>query len=150
MKKSPETIKLEEVLRSSKIVAGGFLGTDTRSLTEIIDADLAVVDSLGYDQAEVAGRMREITNAAKTGLSSRVKINERLTAWIDEAKGVIVCPWPHPAGFAKRVTTVIDIETNEQICWSDLNIHLIERHGFFEGKGSSMRIEPKKLINLIF
>jgi hypothetical protein len=34
--------------------------------------------------------------------------------------------------------------------WSDLNIHLIAKHGFFEGKGSAFRIEPKELISTIF
>ena len=35
MKQSPGSKKLEEVLRSSKIVAGGFMGMDERSVEEI-------------------------------------------------------------------------------------------------------------------
>ena len=39
MKESPQTKMLEEMLRSSKFVAGGFMGTDRRSVSEIIDSD---------------------------------------------------------------------------------------------------------------
>lgn len=149
MKNTPDMDRLDEVLRSSKIVAGGFLGTDVRSLNEIIDADLAAVERFGVDVEKLAARMRQITNAAKAGLGNRVKISDRLAGWVDEVKGTVVCPWPHPAGFAKRVTTVADVETKEQIRWADLNIHLIAEHGFFEGKGSAMRVEPEKLIKII-
>ena len=52
--------------------------------------------------------------------------------------------------FAKRVTTIKLTESGEAISWSDLNIHLIEEHGFFEGKGSAFRIEPGELVRVIF
>ncbi|MCF7954260.1 MAG: hypothetical protein K9M75_00520, partial [Phycisphaerae bacterium] len=79
-----------------------------------------------------------------------VEIDASLTASVDEAKGRIVCPWPHPASFYKRLTTITDAESGEQITWSDLNIHMIAEHGFFEGRGSEMRVEPEKLIRLLF
>jgi hypothetical protein len=31
-----------------------------------------------------------------------------------------------------------------------LNIHLVEEHGFFEGRGAFFRIEPEELIRVIF
>ena len=39
MKRSPDRVKLEQTLRASKLVAGGFLGEDTRLLEEILAAD---------------------------------------------------------------------------------------------------------------
>jgi len=39
MKQSPQDKNLEGMLRSGRLVAGGFLGTDTRSLEEIIAED---------------------------------------------------------------------------------------------------------------
>jgi hypothetical protein len=36
------------------------------------------------------------------------------------------------------------------ISWTDLNIHMIEAHGFFEGKGSFFRIEPIELQRFCF
>ena len=149
MKEPPQTKKLEAVLRSSKLVAGGFMGDDPRSVSEIIDADMLELSMSGYTAEQLGSRMREITNAAIAGLENWVKIDEHREAKVDEAKGRLVCPWPHPGRFAKRVTTVRLIDSGETIKWSDLNIHLIEKHGFFEGKGSSFRIEPKKLADII-
>jgi hypothetical protein len=94
--------------------------------------------------------MKEITGKASDGLGTWVKIDAKLEAKTDEARGNLICPWPHQPGmFAKRVTTVRRRDTGEEIHWSDLNIHFIAEHSFFEGKGSSFRLEPGKLVEII-
>ncbi|MBN1257113.1 MAG: hypothetical protein JXA52_05350 [Planctomycetes bacterium] len=150
MKESPQRRELEEVLRSSKLVAYGFMGMDTRHLSEIIDNDLAEVSRAGYTLEQLAGRMQEITDQAATRFGGWVEINENLRARVVEAKGRLVCPWPHPGRFNKRVTMVEHLKTGETISWSDLNIHMISEHGFFEGKGSAFRLEPEELFQMIF
>jgi hypothetical protein len=150
MKESPQAQKLEEVLRSSKLVAGGFMGNDPRSVTEIIDADTAALARLGFTIEQVASRMQEITDKAIPRLGNWVRIDQQRQAKVDEAKGWLICPWPHTGRFVKRVTTAKLIKSAKSIQWSDLNIHLIAEHGFFEGKGSAFRIEPKELISTIF
>jgi hypothetical protein len=150
MKESPQTKNLEKLLRSSKLVAGGFMGDDARSVHEIIDADMAKLSRLGFTAKQVAGRMQQITDIAIPGLGTWVKVDEQRQVKIDEAKGWLICPWPHPGRFAKRLTTVRHVKSGVSIRWSDLNIHLIGEHGFFEGKGSSFRIEPGTLIAAMF
>ena len=150
MKESPQSKKLEALLKSSKLVAGGFMGNDNRSVSEIIDADKNELSRLGYTSEQIAGRMQQITNTAKTGLETWVKIDDNLQAKTDEARGFLPCPWPHAGRFVKRITIVRRINTSETIQWSDLNIHLIREHCFFQGKGSPFRIEPKELIEMIF
>lgn len=154
MKESPQSQNLEKLLRSSKLVAGGFMGDDPRSVYEIIDADMTELSRLCFTKEQVAERMQQITDIAISCLGTWVKVDEQRQAKIDEAKGWLICPWPHPGKFAKRITTVRftkgDLKSNVSIRWSDLNIHLIGEHGFFEGKGSDFRIEPRKLITAIF
>ena len=159
MKESPQNKKLEEMLKSSKLVAGGFLGEDTRSISEIIDNDISDITGSGYTTEQIAERMREITNKAVLFLGNWIEIDKKRLAKVEEAKGSLVCPWPHSGRFAKRVTTVKLIntgqsctisDTGQTIKYSDLNIHLIEEHGFFEGRGATFRIEPKTLIKVIF
>jgi hypothetical protein len=150
MKESPQNKKLEVVLRSSKLVAGGFMGIDSRSVSEIIDADKKELSKLNLTSEQVAGRMQQITNTAKCGLGTWVRIDDKLEAKTDEARGFLPCPWPHAGRFVKRVTIIRRKKTGDTIQWSDLNIHLIGEHGFFQGKGSSFRIEPKKLTEMIF
>ncbi|MBC8469375.1 MAG: hypothetical protein H8D56_07875 [Planctomycetes bacterium] len=150
MKESPQTRKLEQILRSSKLVAGGFMGDDSRSFNEVIYADASQVSKLGYTMEEIAARMQEITDTAKTGLGNWIKVDDKLQAVADEAKGSLICPWPHSGRYVKRITTVQRYNSGETIRWSELNIHLIAEHGFFEGRGAAFRIEPVKLINVIF
>lgn len=150
MKESPQTQKLEQILRSSKLVAGGFMGDDLRSINEIISADASEVSRLGYTIEQIASRMQAITDAATMRLGTWAKVDEKHRAAVEEAKGSLVCPWPHSGRYAKRVTTVERCDSGETIRWSDLNIHLIAKHGFFEGRGATFRIEPEKLINIIF
>jgi hypothetical protein len=150
MKKSPGESKLEDILHSSRLVAGGFMGNDTRSASEIIEADAADLLKLGITAKQIAARMQEITNIAKTALGSWILIDDERKAQVDEARGVLICPWGHSRKCDKRVTIVTLIKSGETAQWSDLNIHLISEHGFFEGKGSAYRLDPEKLAKIIF
>jgi hypothetical protein len=150
MKESPQDRKLAGLLRSSRLAAGGFMGQDTRSVSEVIDADAAELSRLGLTKEQVAERMREITEFAISGLGSWVQVGDDLKGKVNEAKGWLICPWPHKGKLTKRITVVKVIETGEIIRWSDLNTHLISEHGFFEGKGSDFRIEPRELVRIIF
>jgi hypothetical protein len=75
---------------------------------------------------------------------------ENLQVSVTDYPGSLVCPWAHPGRYAKRVTTVHNLKTNQTIRWSDLNIHLILEHSFFEGKHSPFRLDPEELISIIF
>lgn len=150
MKESPQAQNLERLLRSSKLVAGGFMGDDTRNVYEIVDSDAAELAKLSFTTKQIAERMQQITNLAIPGLGTWVIIDEQRQAKIDEAKGRLVCPWPHSGRFDKRVTILKLTGTEKNIRWSDLNVHMIAEHGFFEGKGSMFRIEPKELIQFLF
>jgi hypothetical protein len=150
MKESPQATKLDRILRSSKLVAGGFMGTDSRSAAEVVGADVAELSKLGFTTEQLASRMQEITDNAKGGLGTWVKVDEKRQAMAEEAKGLAICPWPHPGRYVKRVTTVERLDSGKTVRWSDLNIHLIAEHSFFEGRSSAFRIEPAKLIDVIF
>ena len=151
MKMSPQDKKLDELLRSSALVAGGFMGDDLRSVAEVIDADAATLRACGVNAAMLAGRMRELTAAARDGLGTWVDVDGgRLRAMSEDYKGVLVCPWGHPGHFDKRITVVECPATDQTLTWSDLNVHLIESHGFFEGRGSAFRVEPDQVCRLLF
>jgi hypothetical protein len=151
MKQSPRDKKLEEVLRSTQLVAGGFMGTDPRHPIEVIEHDIVELENLGITTARLAKRMRELTDLAKPRLGSWIDYAYgKLRVKSEDYKGVLVCPWPHPGNFDKRITTVEHLDTGKQATWTDLNIHMIEEHGFFEGKGAFFRIEPKEIVSILF
>ena len=142
--------KLEEVLRSGRIVHDGFLGNDSRSLAEIIEADLAMVDRLGQTCESIAQRMLELTEAARPRFGSWTEPQEHIRVRCEDFKGSIICPWPHAGRYLKRITTVHRLDLDKSIQWTDLNMHMIAEHGFFEGKGSFFRLEPEQLTKVIF
>ena len=150
MKKSPRMQKLEEMLRSSVLVIGGFMGSDRRSIMEIIEADASALSRLHVTAEQVAGRMQEITDAAIEGLGTWVTIDAIREAEVQEARGWIPCPWSDAHRFRKRVTTLRRTDTGQTVQWSDLGIHFIGTHIFFEGKGSFFRIEPAELVRALF
>ncbi len=149
MRKEKQADIIQELLASGRLVSGGFMGTDQRHYLEIIEEDQAELSRLNITSHDLAGRMMYVTSKAVVGLGTWVNICDGLDAKTDEAKGGIVCPWPHSGIFAKRVTTARRTDDGREAVWSDLSIHFIEEHSFFQGKGSRFRIEPRDLADII-
>lgn len=150
MKKSPQEKRLEDMLKASKFSGCGFMGIDKRSVWEVIDTDAAELERLGKTKEEIAQQMQKLTDLGKPGLGDWVDIGKSLQVSVDDHRGAIPCPWPHRVRCIKRITQCTQKNTGETVRWSDLNIHLIQEHGFFEGRGSPFRLEPKKLVAIIF
>ena len=150
MKKLSDLENLDNILRSSVVVAGGFLGTDSRNLDEIISSDLAELAKTEKTISTLVERMKEITKKAIPAMGNWTNIDKTHETRVEEAKGIITCPWPDSCRYAKRITFVKNTQTGTIVKWTDLNIHLIEQHNFFEGKGSVYRVEPKEVSKVIF
>lgn len=150
MKQGPDIQELDIALRASTLVAGGFMGDDPRTVTEVIDSDAGELSHLGVTEKELAARMKAVTDKAAPGQGTWVEIAPGREAQVDETRGANPCPWRHRGRYFKRVTTVRRQDTGEMVRWSDLNMHMIAAHGFFEGKGSMFRIEPAALIKILF
>lgn len=150
MKKTPQMQRLEELLRSGKLVSGGFLTNDERSLEEIISTDAKVVEKAGLTNEQIAEKMVEITELARPRLGQWVKVNDNVSASVEHFRGNIICPWPHAGVFPKRITYIKCSKSDKKLCWTDLNIHMIGVHGFYEGRGAFFRIEPADIIEILF
>ncbi len=126
------------------------MGQDGRSAEDIIQSDAAVLARLHVTIDALAKRMSRITEAAEAGLGTWVAIDDKRRAMALGAKGFLVCPWGHRGQYRKTVTIVELIGWGRSTRWSDLSVHMIAEHGFFQGRGSTFRIEPKELIEIIF
>jgi virulence-associated protein VapD len=51
--------------------------------------------------------------------------------------------------YEKVNTTVVNKNLRRQIVYTDLHIHFVRDHGFYEGQGSPYRIEPEELIAVL-
>ena len=44
---------------------------------------------------------------------------------------------------------VRNLEKDREITYTDMNIHMINEHGFYQGKGSAFRMEIGDLIDIL-
>jgi hypothetical protein len=149
VKQSPILDRAENNMKG--IGMGNFLGTDPRRLTEILNDDRELVHSLGLSHEAIARRLEEITEAAKEELGEVVKIEDRFEVRAEEARGKIPCPWAHPKGlFRKSHVELMDPKTGQALVWTDLSVHLIREHGFYQGRGSPYRLDPRTVKSVLF
>lgn len=150
IKQNPVLDRVEETMHRIGTL-GTFMGRDSRKLVEIITDDQDMVFSLGLSHEEIARRLEEITKIAKNEFGDTVIIEDRYEVKADEARGAVPCPWGHPNGlFRKSHIEIKDLKSGERLIWTDLSIHLIRAHGFYQGKGSPYRLEPKVIKDILF
>jgi hypothetical protein len=150
MKQNPELKKIQDHMQPGSLSAEGFLGDDNRNLIDIMNEDNQFVERVGLSHQEIAGRLRELTKAAAAGLGAPMTFGEDYIVSSEDHRGRIPCPF-HDRFYAdKRNTIAENRRTGRRMLWTDLHIHMIEAHGFYEGKGSHFRLEPTDLIHFLF
>ena len=144
MKQTRELDLVQQEMRPGVITQDGFLGTDTRQLVEILTDDEAAVQRLGLTHARIADRMRELRQAGRRGLGLAVSVPPCFEVTVDGVRGRLPCPF-HGGTLPKINTTVVNTRLKESVTYTDLHIHMIARHGFYEGRGSPYRLDPARL-----
>jgi hypothetical protein len=141
-------ITLKVLLGQSEFSAEGFLGTDTRTPEEIMAEDLNTIQTLGTTKEKTAGILREIYVKAERAMGNAVKLSEKISATHQEACGRIPSPFPNDGTFQKGQASISGFADGQTIFITPLSIHLIEKYGFFQGKGSLYRIDPQTVVAL--
>jgi len=140
MKMTPELKKAMENMEPGIITAEGFLGSDRRTLSTIIDEDAQLMRRLNITPRELAARMRHFMQEGRKGLGEPVTVDNDWLVQTDEARGYLACPWED--GIFRKVNVTIELKvTGEKLFYTDLLIHMVEEHGFLEGHGSSFRLD---------
>ncbi len=149
MKQTPQEKQLHENFEPGKITKEGFLGNDTRHIHDIIEEDAHTLKRLGVRREQIADRLQYFIDEGKKGLETPVELGD-FTSLVIWRRGML----PSPFGGAKRlyhkiVATVTNKPLDKAIKYTQLNVHLIRDHGFFEGKGSVFRLEPEELVDVL-
>lgn len=144
MKMTPNMKKAQENMAPGVIGADGFLGNDTRALQDIITEDEEMMRYYKLDIEDTVQILKDLMEEGRNGLGEPITIDGKWLIQTTEARGHLVCPFED--GIQRKITTVIkNLENNTTIMVSALSLHLIQKHHFFEGKGSPFRLEPKIL-----
>jgi hypothetical protein len=145
MKKAPDESRQLDRLGRSKLSAEGFLGRDRRQLEEIIADDSQICEKSGTTSAEIADGLDRVFSAAEALFGVPARISNSVSAVHVDAKGAVASPFPGEGRFNKGETIITNTNTNEQFRITRLSIHLIRAHGFFQGVGSTYRVEPDRI-----
>jgi hypothetical protein len=133
--------KAFEMMKDGFVSKEGFLGNDKRSVLEIIDADEKEMRELKINPEYIADKMEMMVSEAKKALGETTLIQGKWEARIDETRGYLNCPFSDGVT-RKNVIEVTNRKSGKKIVFSELSIHLIKEHHFFQGKGSCYRLEP--------
>ena len=147
MKRNPANAKAREMMERGRLARDGFLGDDTRTLDDIIDADLAVLEAAGVATADLADLLDEFHEAADEALEApRQLFDGKVQVQLTEVMGQIPCPFG--CGVRAHKAAIQVQAPGLTFTLTPLQIHLIREHGFFQGRGSWFRLEPTELLAL--
>jgi hypothetical protein len=149
MKQNALLDRIQRGMRPGILTRDGLLGHDTRNLLDILVDDAANVGRLGVTHEEIAQRMRELRDAGAAGLGEPTRVDPSLEVRVDSARGRLACPFGHRGLFRKTNTTVRNLDLDREITYTDLGIHMIEAHGFYQGLGSPFRLNPADLARVL-
>jgi hypothetical protein len=92
--------------------------------------------------------LKKLLEIGEKGLGEPITY-ENFEIFVYEARGFLACPFEDGI-FRKKVAVVKNLKNNESIMYSDLSIHLLEKHHFLQGKGSKFRLDPEKIKKVLF
>jgi hypothetical protein len=142
MKLSPEIRKITDRMAPGVLTRDGFLGTDHRSLPEILDDDSNQVDRLGLTHERIAAELDRVLRRAMEHYGTPVQVRQGLEAVYIEAMGRIPCPFGDGTMCSKGQVDITEASTGRKLSVTALSIHMIAAHGFYQGRGSAYRVEP--------
>jgi len=149
MKMTPELVQASEKMKPGQISKDGFLGTDDRPLVDILEDQTAECARLGISHEDLGEKMESIAQAGMKGLGESVVLDDTWEITADENRGKIPCPFPHPGVFQKTVYTVKNLRTAKTIRFTELSIHMIKAHCFFQGPGAPFYNSPAALVEVL-
>jgi hypothetical protein len=148
MKMTIDQKSAEERMRAGVLTSQGFLGSDSRRLADIIEADEEEFRALGLDFDAVADRLEHLAREGEKGLGEPLTVDGEWLVKSDESRGKIPCPYQDGI-FHKNAVTVEHVHTGERLVYSDLSVHLLRTHHFCQGQGIPFRLEPAALKRLM-
>jgi len=150
MKETPQEAKIRERMQPGALTRDGYLGGDDRHVHDIIAADEAELARLGVTAEQLADRMELLMNAAFDSIEDEVTVEGNWLVEYASFRGFIVCPFIHAGRYRKGLVRVRNLASGVEVVFSPLSVHLVREHHFFEGAGSTHRLEPALLMAVLF
>ncbi|NLW87245.1 MAG: hypothetical protein GXY38_10275 [Planctomycetes bacterium] len=147
MKRDPDIQRVEERMAPRVLSLDGFLGADHRPLEEILDADRRDVEQMGLSNQLIGRRLSELIDKTVAMLGRPLHVGN-IKATYSEAMGRMPCPWAD-GRFPKGEIEILDESKGLRLLVTPSSGHMIEHHGFYEGRGSRYRVDPALAAELL-
>jgi hypothetical protein len=143
---------LEKDMRPGALSGKGFLGKDERLLDVLVEDNRYVVDKLGLTHQELARHLHVLgALAGKHAAAKPVEIayhGRKLRIRAIVSKGFQDSPFKDGTK-TNCNATVENLGNGKRLGYSLLVPYMIERYGFYEGKGTPYRVEPRKVLDVL-
>ena len=149
MKQSPQLQKAQESMQPGVITLYGFLGPDERNLIDILTEDDGVVKRLGLSHEHIGKCMEDFRERGKAGLGEYFSVAPHFQVRVESVRGKLPSPFAGPGLYEKTNITVHNEALDRTVTYTDLHIHLVKAHGFYQGKGSRFRLDPAELAEVL-
>jgi len=149
MKQDLYYTKIQQRMKKGVLVLEGFLGDDKRNLVDIINEDNETVKRLGFTHQIIAEKLNELREIGLKAIEQSVIYKDHIEIKVEIFRGKLPCPFGEKGIYQKSEIVVINKKIDEQIKYTDLSIHLIKEHGFYQGVGSPYRLDPEKIVRVL-
>jgi hypothetical protein len=129
----------------------GFLGKDERLLDVLTADNRYVVDELGLTHQALARHLFVLAGIGSKFGDGEFRYHGRrfkVTGMDLASAGYQLSPF-HDETRANKEATVHNLENGKKVRYSLLVPHMIERYGFYEGKGTKYRVDPKAIVEVL-
>jgi len=148
MKNTQAEKEAYERMKPGAITAQGFLGSDERSLADLVEADLEAWRRVGIEPEAAADFLERLRDLGQKGLGEPTSVDGRWVVTVGDARGLLPCPF-HDGTFHKNSVEVLDERSGARLAYSDLSLHLLRAHRFCQGRGSPFRLDPEAVAALM-
>ncbi len=148
-RRAPLEAEMYSHLGPSRFSGLGFLGEDARDFEVILADDARTLERLGVSREQLVQELQEVYERALKAGGDPVPAGPGSVAECLECRGRIPSPFPGEGTFPKHQVRVFRAQRAESLVITPLALHLIERHGFFQGIGSPFRIDPARAVAML-
>jgi len=147
---------LEKDMRPGASSKAGFLGPDEKLLDVLAEDNADVVDRLGLTHQQLARHLRLLGQVGRWAFDADPPSDghnftyhgRRFRVQVKLARGYQESPF-HDNTKANTDVTLQNLDGGKTLRYSLLVPDMVERYGFYEGKGTPYRVGPKAILEVL-
>jgi hypothetical protein len=145
---------LEADMRPKKLSGAGFMGPDEKLLDVLAADNRYVVEELGLTHQELARHLHALATIGDwlalhdKPMQEFVYHGKRFKVLIQSSSSSVKSPFADGTRSGSNAT-ITNVQTGKKVRFGLLVPYMMERYGFYEGKGTPYRLEPQTVVEVL-